>query len=293
MTWFKRVRPALLFAVALALLAFGGCASCGGGACQAAEYDDGSVPPPEAPPKASPWPSRDRARDPFATPPERDPNAEPEPKLANDLPDWLKGKGLIVNQTGNGSVSINSPGAPVAPPAAAAFPLLARDAFATPPVGVVAPTVVTAPTTVATPIIPGPLTDSQYVGLFKRLGGAGYYALTGKCPTFPFSAARKARRAAAVVPVAGAAVVPTTSYAVIPTTSYAQVPVTSMATVPVTSYQAVPLPAQAPLYAVPQAAPQYAPQAAPQYAPQPPTPSPQASPQTLAAPRKASFSLFR
>jgi hypothetical protein len=303
MTLLKRFRPFFLVAIAAALLAFEGCASCG--TCQGAEPDDGDVPPPPAagphavPGKARPWPSAP-ARDAFTTPPTdaRDEAPEPEPKL--DLAQVLKDKGLVVNQTGNGSISINSPGQ-AAPPAVAAFPY--RDAFTTPPVAVpTAPTttLVTAPTTVATPIIPGPLTDQQYVGIFKRLAGAGYYAATGKCPTFAGLAARRAARkatvpvaGAAVVPVAGAAVVPTQSYAVVPTTSYAQVPVTSMATVPVTSYAAVPLPSAAPQVLAVPAAPAQAvvPQAAPASAPVLPTP--QASPQTLAAPRKASFSLFR
>lgn len=171
-------------------------------------------------------------------PPAPAPNPSPNPEPGTPpAPTKVPGKsrltttsesegGLIINSN-SGVIYLNSPGAQ--PPALASAPV---------------------PTVAAYPLIPGPLTDQQYLSLAKRIGGGLYYAVTGNCPG-------KAKAAASPQ-----------MYAMVPTQAVQAVPV-QMAQAP-----APPPVAAAPMYVMPPQSPVYA---APQYAVQPQPEAPRKS----------------
>lgn len=259
----------LAFALVLAALSSWliGCAGCP--TCQGAEWRAAASPQSQSDDVPPPPPPRPHARpivpqDDFATPPtdgpdpaDTQPSTPPAPPTQPTTP---KGRtrlvketdgGIVIENSGSGSVILNSPGATPPAPAEAQAPAVA------------------APQLLASyPLIPGPLSDAQVLGLAKRIGGGLYYAVTGKCPAPKASTVQ--------VPVA---------------TSYVQQ--VHYATVPVQTVQV----ASAPQYVTVAAAPQFVP-AATAPAPTPPLYAlPQAAPQPVYAtpqtPRKSLFSCLK
>jgi hypothetical protein len=140
----------------------------------------------------------------------------------------VEGEALVIEQTGNGTIMVNSEGTSPAPGVASAPAQMVM------PVSYVQPQ--------AYPLIPGPLPDAQAIGLAKRVGGSLWYLVTGKCPT---------PKASAVAPAAtgGFATAPVSMMQMaLPVQHMAYVPVQHMAAPMQAVYQpsAAPAPAQAP-----------------------------------------------
>jgi hypothetical protein len=250
---------ALVFAVFAVVFCLAGCACTSCRADVQASPQTQSSPQSQATPR--PWRGAPRAPEPnpgsprnaFETPPSDggpDPTAPIEPPPAPPAPPAPTGpaptnppapapapgkarmSSTAETENGNiitsnsGTIYLNSPGA--SPGAAPASSL-----------------VMTTPQIATYPILPGPLPDSQAIGLGKRLAGGLFYLATGHCPTKP----------AAVVPAS-------TAYLAVPQTTVAMVPVS------VPTVQAMPMVMQQPAPVVMQApAPMLAPvhvQASPQ-----------------------------
>ena len=255
---------ALLVAGLVACVIVAGCASCG--TCQGAEMPptpSAQAPAEDATPPMPRWRAVAKPSNDFATPPTdgEDPTtpapapttpttptppATP-PRVKTSKTRDVEGAAIVIDQSGNGTIAINST-APALPAS-------------------VVPTVAT--TAPAYPILPVPIPDAQAVGIFKRVGGGLYYAVTGKCPT---SKASAPAAASAVIPV-GTSTVQLAHYATVPvqTVPVQTVPVQTVQAPQVGYYPAPAAPqlytAQLPppspmLYALPAAAPQPSPQSA-------------------------------
>lgn len=188
--------------------------------------DGFSTPPTDGP---NPPEVKDPGTVPPPTPTIPDPNPSPEPTPKapgkSRLATTAESEGGTIINSNSGVIYLNSPGA-------LATPSTLQAAMPT-------------PTMAAYPLIPGPLTDQQYVGLAKRIGGGLYYAVTGCCP--------------------GSKATPAASPQV-----FAMMPTQGVQAFPVQMMQApAAAPVAAPMYVMAPQSPVYA---APQYAVVPETP---------------------